>query len=264
MSQRSPGRIRLTLALPRLERERRLEGVRFAVALAVLATILAAPAKALTVLDTFPGTTLSSNWTPLSGTWGVSGGTLNQTASSLSDFAIHVLEWNAAPAGANFSFQVDATIPAGTPAGYDAVGIVFRFQDASNYYRMLFFPGYGGGAFRFDRVAAGVLTEFTGNQDMGFTPAQGSFYTIRVVGTGSSYTAYVKNGVAGTEPPWDYIFTRSDATFSGGYVGLIDGGGPGMFQRFASGDPVVPEPTSLALLALSIPLLLRRRRRSII
>jgi hypothetical protein len=57
--------------------------------------------------------------------------------------------------------------------------------------------------------------------------------------------------------PFDFVYSYTDATFSGGGVGLISLGAPGQFDNVR----LVPEPASAGLLGAGMLLIRRRNRR---
>ncbi len=172
-------------------------------------------------------------YTSFAGTWCLDGALIRQTNADPSNGAgyagtpFNILQLNQVPPE-HFTIQADMGVPAGGSVGWDAVGFAFRIQDAANFYRVVFFPGFGGGALRFESYIDGVASPISpsGNHHVGFTPLQGPSYTLRLEVDGPSFTASIKNGV-GTD--FDFVLSGTDSHFTGGKVGLSNDVGPGFF-----------------------------------
>jgi predicted ribosomally synthesized peptide with SipW-like signal peptide len=99
----------------------------------------------------------------------------------------------------------------------DLSGIIFRVQDASNYY--LLRQGFGdtdGWTLRLRKVVAGTQTDLaTAINNFGSNPGQvnsrTTFYTFKVVVSGTSIKAYVDDVLK---------FEVTDSTYSGGSAGV--------------------------------------------
>ncbi|MCI0589419.1 MAG: MSCRAMM family adhesin SdrC [Planctomycetes bacterium] len=184
-----------------------------------------------------------SMFTVHGGAWCLDGDLLRQTNADPSNnpgylgIPFNILQLNQLPPE-NFTIQADMGIPAGSSTGWDSVGFAFRIQDPANFYRLVFFPGFGGGALRYERYIDGVQSWISppGNQDVGFTPLQGQSYTLRLEVDGPFFTASIKNGV-GTD--FDFVLPGTDSLFTGGAVGLSNDVGPGFFGELTVA-PLLP------------------------
>jgi hypothetical protein len=219
-----------------------------------------APAAVTAVTDTFTDGDFTNNpsWTANAGSWSVVSGVLHQTSATgvFGSGTPPVLQLDGVSDSGPYIFQADVRVD--SAAGNNAVGLAFNIQDADDFSAFIFFPGYTAGAlqgaWREVRWINGVAN-YTPDGDMDFTSSLGAFYTMRLEVNGSSVTARVKNGTT-TDGPFDFVHTYTDATFSGGGVGLISLGQPGRFDNVT----LVPEPAGAALLGLGVLVLSRRRR----
>ncbi|MDC0714933.1 hypothetical protein POL68_41175 [Stigmatella sp. ncwal1] len=109
--------------------------------------------------------------------------------------------------------------------GWNAVGFAFGIQDARNFYRVHFFPGYPGGELRFEKIAQGQ-TEITQAAYADFTPQPGRDYTLRLDIQGSTFTAHLLDSTQGA-----LALAYTDPAFKGGGVGLSNDAGPGFFYQ---------------------------------
>jgi hypothetical protein len=145
------------------------------------------------------------------GTWG-SGGAADNHLVYTSD------SWE------DFSFW--ATLYQGDD---DTIGLVFRYQDASNFYAVLFpggdaCPGTGTGARATScsgtylyRVSAGSATMVASSRT-GLTAAK--TIDVKIVASGSSLKVYVDNDQSGSFSAAENLIAATDTTFSSGEVGL--------------------------------------------
>jgi hypothetical protein len=225
---------------------------------AVAALLTAAPAPAaLSASDDFSDGNFTANpaWTANAGTWSVSSGVLNQTVQGPYSNPIaatpFVLQLNGISSDGPYVAQVDMGTDFG--GGNTSIGIAFHVQDANNMDAFVFFPGWPGGALRQLRFVGGVATTLH-DVNMGFTPAASAFHTMRLSVDGANFILSVNNGVASGDN-FTYTGNYSDATYTGGGIGLISQGNPGFFDNFT----LVPEPASAALLGFGALVALRRR-----
>jgi hypothetical protein len=218
-----------------------------------------APAAVTAVTDTFTDGDFTNNpsWTANAGSWSVASGVLHQSAgSAFASGTPPVLQLDGVSDNGPYVFQADMRVDGG--AGNNAVGLAFHVQDADDFSAFIFFPGYTAGslqgAFREVRWINGVAN-YTPDGDMDFTSSLGTFYTMRVEVNGPNITASVKNGTT-VDGPFDFVYSYTDATFTGGGVGLISIGSTARFDNVV----LVPEPAGGALLALGALAVTRRRR----
>lgn len=219
--------------------------------------------SALTMIDDFNDGNLNG-WTVMGGTWQAVGGVAQQTASGgYGQIPAMMMKYQGSVPTSNFIFQADITTNVGTDYGNNAIGLAFHIQDANNFYTMHIFPGWGGGAFRFVRYQNGNFNWVStpGDTHIGFTPLQGSFYTMRVAAVGSSYTVSIWNGTNTTLSP-TFQQTYVDAAFTGGSVGLWNTCGPyGNFDNIQGDFSVsIPEPGTLLSLFLGLALCARIKK----
>ena len=155
------------------------------------------------------------------GTWG-SGGALDNHLVYTGD------SWD--------DFTFDATLYQGDD---DSIGLVFRYQDASNYY-LLFFPGGGDGP---STGSGGTSSSLTGTylykisggsatqvQRSTTSLTRGHYVDVRIVVSGSDLDAYVDNDRNGSFSASEHLIDTTDSTFTTGEVGLYcynDGSGTG-------------------------------------
>lgn len=109
--------------------------------------------------------------------------------------------------------------------GWNAVGFAFGIQDARNFYRVHFFPGYPGGELRFEKIVDGQ-SEITQAAYARFTPRPSHLYTLRLEIHGATFTASLRDGTAG-----EVSLAYTDPAFTGGGVGLSNDSGPGFFRQ---------------------------------
>lgn len=128
----------------------------------------------------------------------------------------------------DFSITAYMGTVAGSNRGWNAVGFAFRIQDPQNFYRVHFFPGYGGGALRFEKYVDGRIVYSSGDAHVGYTPQQGVFYKLKLEARGSTFTARLSDP-SGGKP--DFTLTYTDTTFAVGGVGLSNDIGPGFFRN---------------------------------
>jgi hypothetical protein len=102
------------------------------------------------------------------------------------------------------------------PVDRDGVGVVFRYQNESNYYRffMVADPAAGGPKISFDKRVGGTLSQikavskgsgFHGNYESGL------WYLLQVKAQGSHFEFYVDG---------EKVLSMNDSTFKSGLVGL--------------------------------------------
>lgn len=99
---------------------------------------------------------------------------------------------------------------AGNMNGNDSYGLVFGLQDSDNYYIAHLFPGFGGSAFRINKMENGSLIElFPGsgnNKNVGFTFARSDGDiapdALRIRRTGNNFEAFVANSSLGNWQSW--------------------------------------------------------------
>ena len=175
-----------------------------------------------------------TNWTQHAGAWSFDSlGDIQQTAqdpASSTGFwgtPANILQRNGLVLG-DFSISASMGTAVGSNRGWNAVGFAFRIQDPRNFYRVHFFPGYGGGALRFEKYVDGRLVSSQADAHVGFTPQQGVFYRLRLEANGSTFTARLSDP-SGTYP--DFTRTYIDTTFASGGVGLSNDIGPGFFRN---------------------------------
>lgn len=185
--------------------------------------------SAASALTTAPGiliqesfNTTAGGFAPVSGggTWGLSGGRYAVTAScttcsiGLSNKAVH----GTAVAG-DFTLTVDG-LATSTSDGFDDFGVIFNYQDANNYYFASFNETNGPNTHGLFKVSGGALTALA---DFTETLTPGALVAVRVEKQGSTIRAY-RNG--------QLLATATDATFTGGKVGVGAGGGLASFDNF--------------------------------
>ena len=223
----------------------------------VFLTSLSSQASPILFSDNFNSGDLS-HWSILGGQWDVQSGTLHQSANS-SYYTANPGQVIALNGGYSDDFLIRTNLGAeNIRVGWSAVGIAFNIQDASNFYSMHFFPGWGGGAFRFTRFINGQISYVTtSDANIGFTPATGSSYSMQVQGQGNEFTASIWNNSSFDALP---VFeqTYTDDTFTGGTAGLWSQEGRGYFDNvstdFLPGSTTapVPEPATAMLLGLAL------------
>ncbi len=177
--------------------------------------------------------------TPNASSWSVISGALNQTNRIQSVFAIidsyHLGSFAFLTAGlslTDYAFSVAAT-PL-SPGLQDDIGVLFRYQDPLNYYRLTINGRYGFA--RLEKQVAGVFSPLATNA-RGYTPAQLLNIAVRVQG---SQIFVEVNG--------DEIFAVTDGDLATGSVGLYT-------QERASYDNVaLTDLNALADVTLSTPL----------
>ncbi|ADO71070.1 hypothetical protein [Stigmatella aurantiaca] len=180
----------------------------------------------------FPAGAQVPGWSAMDGHWALTGGVISQQEED----PLHLDGFYATPAhvlqkegvsGKDCVLEAEmGTAPRSDHVyGWNAVGFAFGIQDARNFYRVHFFPGYPGGELRFEKVVDG-LTEITQAAYADFTPSPGEFYTLRLDIQGPALTARLRNGAQG-----ELTLTYTDPAFSGGGVGLSNDAGPGFFRK---------------------------------
>jgi len=95
--------------------------------------------------------------TPASGTWNVSGGTLNSTAVGPSDIVAFSEDCRGNNVGQDFgtNFAYGATLRNEFGASGNLVGLVYDYEDSSNYYEVVF---SSTGSMKVNKVFEGVRT----------------------------------------------------------------------------------------------------------
>jgi hypothetical protein len=187
----------------------------------------------LTLAIPFVASAQISNWTAHAGTWSFdSMGDIRQTTQ---DPAISPGFWGT-PANilqrkdlilSDFSIAASMGTETGSKVGWNAVGFAFRIQDTQNFYRVHFFPGYPGGALRFEKHVNGSVF-VQPDTNVGYTPQVGVFYRLRLEVSGSTFTARLSDP-SGISP--DFTLTYTDTTFASGGVGLSNDIGTGFFRN---------------------------------
>lgn len=128
----------------------------------------------------------------------------------------------------DFSIAASMGTSSASNVGWNAVGFAFRIQDTQNFYRVHFFPGWPGGALRFEKFVNGQAVLIQPDANMGYTPQLGAFYRLRLDVSGSTFTARLSDP-SGSHP--DFTLTYTDTTFASGGVGLSNDTGPGFFRN---------------------------------
>ena len=110
--------------------------------------------------------------------------------------------------GADCTFTVTCT-----PKDDDGLGVLFRYQDEGNFYRVLSIVdgGNGGPITRLDKWENGSFTVLASTTDKVYTPNASN--VIRICGIGSTLNVYLND----TTTP---ILTASDRTYTSGRVGV--------------------------------------------
>ncbi|MDP2306557.1 MAG: putative metal-binding motif-containing protein [Pseudomonadota bacterium] len=146
------------------------------------------------------------------GTWG--------SAGALDNHLVYTSEsWS--------DFTLDARVYSNDD---DALGLSFRFTDASNFYIVLFvggdgYPGTGTGArasgvagARLYKVVAGSATLLDSSTS---TFTLGATHNVRIVASGSSIEVYFDDDRDGVYQVADNILSVSDTAFTSGEVGFF-------------------------------------------
>jgi hypothetical protein len=151
----------------------------------------------------------ADGWTMGEGSWSVQNNAYANSGSGRTSSWAGQLDWD------DISLTADITPGSGTD-----VWIIFRVQDASNYY--LFTLQNGGALYK---LVGGSYTKIADASGANF--AAGTTYSIEVETSGSSITIYS----GGTQ-----ILSVSDNQFSAGYVGFGSNGASGTFDNVKVAD----------------------------
>jgi predicted phosphodiesterase len=211
-------------------------------------------AQDLPYYESFNDNTLS-RWTKVDdepgggepGKWYVSDGVLMQTSNifvTKDEFNVHLGThiYTGNRSWKNYSFN---SILKSTDD--DGIGIIFRYQDKDNYYRLLFLNDAGnGGPFRsLQKMADGNLTTIAEKRITGATPKNWFAVTARV--KEDSVIVYL-NG--------DILFAVKDETHKGGAVGFTCYANSGAYfdsVSVTSGDVIYEEPENVLVIPQRMP-----------
>lgn len=100
--------------------------------------------------------------------------------------------------------QVQTGSPSVSPWGWGA-GMVFRYRDSQNHYRLRF----RSGGLALQKIVGGTMTELWSNST---TYSTGTWYTLRVVATGTGISIY-RNG--------SLVASVTDSAFTAGDLGIF-------------------------------------------
>ena len=202
--------------------------------------------------------TLGTNlWSSGTGEWGIVDGKAAVTTAN-------AVAYNTAlstMSGSGYEFTLSAEIH--LPVTNKYAGIVFNYQNASNYYTFRYKSG--SGTYQVRRLVNGV------------DASVGNFTSSHIFGTNTAYILTVtsseaynfKVSIAAADNPMvllvdNVMIQDANNSFTGGYAGLnqTSSATQGGFDNFRL--EVIPEPATMGLLglAMGVILLLRRIRHS--
>lgn len=146
-----------------------------------------------------------SRWTTVSGSFTVasgvatSGGTMNDTSIVTGS------------AYTNLTLICQVNLP--TVASGQEVEIIVRYQDANNYYALVF----SNGSLILRKVSGGTATTLA---SAAVTFATGTWYWLRIQANGTRLTGWTST--TGNVGGWSNQIQATDSTFSSGSVGIRD------------------------------------------
>jgi hypothetical protein len=169
----------------------------------------------------------AQSWAVTNGTWSVGSGSYNSSANQSADISTY----SAATWSTDFTYHVDINNP--WPSSGNRPGLVYNYQDASNYYRVNFGPD---GTARLTKVINGAETDLLQT----WSPVVNAWYDVDVIRSGSTTTVKVNgapifSSITQSElgPGRIGVFTRSDnAKFDNIWVTGVAGNGL-VFPRIA-------------------------------
>jgi hypothetical protein len=153
--------------------------------------------------------TANQAWTVGGGSWSVTNGALQNTATGKTSI------WAGEAAWGDYTYTADVTPISGTNTG--DTWMIFRVQDANNFYLFTMYGGKGslwkfvGGSFTILADGNGAVT-FSNNQT----------YNMKVEVAGNSIKVYANNTL---------VASATDNTFTKGYVGFGSDNAQGEFDN---------------------------------
>ncbi len=162
----------------------------------------------------------TGDWTAYNGQWQIQDGAYDQATDSggsgnvfytiggesLKDYTLEA------------RFYTDSSV---APSSFN-VGLIYRFKDASNFYRILCHPGSSTGYFAVARKLNGADSRIVNGVSMPMIPQKGNWYTFKVVVSGNKQSAYIND---------QYITEWTDPAIPSGYIGLVLENARGRFDN---------------------------------
>ena len=202
-------------------------------------TVTAAVGETVVIDETF--TSSAANFTVVSGgTWAVSNGQYVLTNPGSSTVNGNISVHNTAVSG-DFILSADGKVTGTTTSAWNDFSIIFNYRDASNYYYVSLNESNDSGTNGVFKVVAGAKTELA---DITSVITAETLYSVKVERTGSGIKAF-RNGVL--------VASVSDATFTGGKIGLGSMNDGATFDNVKVLKPATSAPLSWRPPALTSP-----------
>ena len=171
--------------------------------------------------------------TPESGTWNVSGGTLNSTAVGQSDIVAFAQDCKGNDVGQDLgtNFVYSASLLNEFGASGNLVGLVYDYQDSGNYYEVVF---SSTGSMQLNKVFEGVRTTVA---TATHTIPRNTWFNVQVART--AHSTYIQiNGIS-------VIQALQQSELQGGTVGVITHWTKGHFDNVSLTDRPDRPPSEL-------------------
>jgi len=222
-----------------------------AILTALMTTICAtaaSPAHAAPIMCPTPGLTIceafdssAANFSTVGGTWTVGAGTYRLTSpTDVSSLGVQNRAVHSTPVNGNFTLNVDASVR-GTSETTNDLGVVFGYQNPTNYYVAIFSESNSSTSNGLFRILNGVQSE---RVDFAATIRSDTMYAIRIVRNGGSVSVYRDGILQGT---------ASDSTFLNGQIGVGSRDDEPTFDNLSVAAAAAPSDTTGPVTAITAP-----------